>query len=240
MTPRHSESHGVNQLVDRPDLQSLGVRQCAILVADDDALVRNLVTLQLKNDGYFVLAAADGREGLELSRQYHGPIDLVLTDVRMPKLNGTDLRAHLIQERPGIKVLVMSGADMTEIVSQNAKLPFLAKPFDGETLKARVRAILAAPPQPARVNARGVPPSGTAPSDTRAVQMSSRAELARRVLEHLAQGDLVSAHDAFQLRNWAVRPEDSMLTLEEIGQRILDQVQEPARSTAACSDNAAK
>jgi DNA-binding response OmpR family regulator len=63
-------------------------------------------------------------------------------------MNGTDLCAHLLEERPGIKVLVMSGADMNEIVSQNANLPFLPKPFDGETLKARVRAILAAPVQP--------------------------------------------------------------------------------------------
>jgi len=45
-------------------------------------------------------------------------------------------------------VLVMSGADVSEIVSQNANLPFLPKPFDGKTLLARVRAILAAPVQP--------------------------------------------------------------------------------------------
>jgi len=63
----------------------------------------------------------------------------------MPRLNGTDLCAHLLEERPGIKVLVMSGEDMSEIVSQNVNLPFLPKPFDGKTLKARVRSILAAP-----------------------------------------------------------------------------------------------
>ena len=119
-----------------------------ILVADDEALVRNLVTLLLQQDGYFVLSAADGHEGLELSRQCPGSIELVITDVQMPRLNGTDLCAHLLQERPGIKVLVMSGADMAEIVSQNVNLPFLPKPFDGQTLKARVRAILAAPVQP--------------------------------------------------------------------------------------------
>ena len=66
----------------------------------------------------------------------------------MPRLNGTDLCAHLLEERPGINVLVMSGADMSEIVSQNINLPFLPKPFDGTTLIARVRAILAAPVQP--------------------------------------------------------------------------------------------
>jgi len=136
----------------------MGSRQSVILVADDEALIRNLVTLLLQQDGYFVLSAADGHEGLELSRQYPGAIDLLITDVEMPRLNGTDLCAHLLEDRPGIKVLVMSGADMAHIVSQNAHLPFLPKPFDGETLKARVRAILAAPIQP---------PAHSVSSDTR-------------------------------------------------------------------------
>jgi len=99
----------------------------------------------MEQDGHFVLSAADGHEGLELSRQYHGSIELAITDVQMPRLNGTDLCAHLLDERPGIKVLVMSAANMSEIVSQNVSLPFLPKPFDGQTLKARVRAMLAAP-----------------------------------------------------------------------------------------------
>ena len=145
MTPEHPASGGPNQPVRLPDLRSLGVHQPVILVADDEALIRNLVTLLLQHEGYFVLSAADGHEGLELSRKYPGPIDLVITDVQMPRLNGTDLCALLIKERPGIRVLVMSGADMHEIVSQNANMPFLPKPFDGETLKASVRAILDQP-----------------------------------------------------------------------------------------------
>jgi len=120
-----------------------------ILVADDEALIRNLVTLLLQQVGYFVLSAADGHEGLELSRTYPGKIDLLITDVNMPRMNGTDLCAHLREERPGIKVLVMSGADISEILRKNANMPFLPKPFDGETLKAAVREILAAPIQPA-------------------------------------------------------------------------------------------
>jgi DNA-binding response OmpR family regulator len=128
-----------------PDLRSAGTHQPVILVADDEALIRNLVTLLLQHDGYFVLSAADGHEGLELSRKYPGEIDMVITDVDMPRLNGTDLCADLLEERPGIRVLVMSGADMSEIVSQNANMPFLPKPFNGETLKAKVRKILAAP-----------------------------------------------------------------------------------------------
>ena len=62
----------------------------------------------------------------------------------MPRLNGLDLCAHLLLERPGIKAIVMSGEDVHEIVSQNINLPFLPKPFDGEALIRKVRALLGA------------------------------------------------------------------------------------------------
>jgi DNA-binding response OmpR family regulator len=134
---------GAKRRVALPELRPLDVHQSVILVADDAVLIRNLVTLLLQDDGHLVLSAADGYEGLELSRDYPGPIDLLITDVEMPRMNGTDLYGHLVQERPGIKVLLMSGAEVGEIVSQNANLPFLPKPFDGQTLKGRVREILA-------------------------------------------------------------------------------------------------
>src|SRR2546423_15034599 len=95
---------------------SLEPHQPVILVADDEVIVRNLVTILMQLDGYLVLAAADGLEGLELSRKYAGKIDLLITDMEMPRLNGSNLRAHLLEERPGIKVLVLSGADIAEIV----------------------------------------------------------------------------------------------------------------------------
>jgi DNA-binding response OmpR family regulator len=148
MTHEHPDrvnSDGTTTTPGLPDLQSLGVHQSVILVADDDARVRNLVALLMQQEGHFVLSAADGHEGLERSRQYPGAIDLLITDVVMPRMDGTDLCGHLMEERPGIKVLVMSSADMREIVSQIANLPFLPKPFNGQTLKARVREIFAAP-----------------------------------------------------------------------------------------------
>jgi CheY-like chemotaxis protein len=146
--PSRQKRDGANQPVDLPALRSRGPQQSVILVADDEVLIRNLVTLLMQREGHFVLSAADGHEGLELSRKYPGLIDLLITDVQMPRLNGTDLCAHLLEERPGIKVLVMSGSDMSEIVSQNVNLLFLPKPFDGEALKAKVRAILAPTVQP--------------------------------------------------------------------------------------------
>jgi hypothetical protein len=66
--------------------------------------------------------------------------------------------------------------------------------------------------------------------------MSAKAELARRVLEMLAHGYPVPAHDALQLRNWAVRPKDSMLPLEEIAHRILNQEETPNTKAAERDD----
>jgi len=57
----------------------------------------------------------------------------------------------LLEERPGIKAIVMSGSDIAEIVSQNIHLNFLPKPFDGETLTKRVREVLGVPPKPPKV-----------------------------------------------------------------------------------------
>src|ERR1035441_9461783 len=124
------------------DFQPPGAHRFVILVTDDNALVRNLIGLVMQQDGHFVLCAADGHEGLELSRKYPGTIDLVITDVQVPRLNRTDLCAHLMEERPGNKILMMSTAD-----AGYDTLAFLRKPFDGCTLKARVRTILSAPRQ---------------------------------------------------------------------------------------------
>ena len=157
--PGNANSDGTDpHPTDLPDLRSLGLHQPVILVADDEPLIRNLVTLLLQHDGYFVLSAADGHEGLHLSRKYPGVIDLLITDMQMPRMNGTDLRGHLMEERPGIKVLVMSGAEIGEILKQNANLPFLPKPFDGETLRANVRALLAPAVQPAIQSKPSDPP----------------------------------------------------------------------------------
>ena len=149
-SPGKPRGMGANtHVVDPSDLRLLGAHPPVILVADDETLIRNLVTLLLQHDGYFVFSAADGQEGLEVSRKYPGAIDLLITDMEMPRMNGTDLCRHLMEERPGIKVLVMSGKDIGEIIRQKANLPFLPKPFNGETLKAKVRAILAPPIQAA-------------------------------------------------------------------------------------------
>ena len=152
MIPKISTS--LAEPISLSNMQSTGARQPVLLVADDDVMIRNLVTILMQGEGYVVISASDGHEGLEISRKYPDPIDLLITDQQMPRMNGTTLSAHLLKERPGIKLLVMSGTDMSEILSQNVNLPFLPKPFDGETLKGRVRTILAVTGSPTDLHAK--------------------------------------------------------------------------------------
>ena len=116
-----------------------------ILVADDEALFLTSVAMTLQRQGYTVLSASDGAEALKLSRRHRGSIDMVVTDVAMPRMNGIDLVAHLAEERPGIKVLLISGTNMRRAISPDLDQAFLPKPVDGQTLLARIRTLLAAP-----------------------------------------------------------------------------------------------
>jgi CheY-like chemotaxis protein len=116
-----------------------------ILVVDDEALFLCSVTMMLQKQGYVVLSASDGAEALELSRRHKGSIDMVVTDVAMPRMNGIELAAHLVEERPGIKVLLISGTNMRHAVSPDLDQAFLPKPVDGQTLLARIKTLLAAP-----------------------------------------------------------------------------------------------
>ena len=111
-----------------------------ILVVDDEITLRDLVHRLLNGQGYNVLAAADGTEALELSRTHSGKINLLLTDVEMPRLDGISLYRRIRAER-GIKVLFMSGG-----ISDSLELPtgsaFLPKPFLTSTLCTKVREVL--------------------------------------------------------------------------------------------------
>ena len=120
------------------DARPAGEHKPVVLVVDDEALVRNLVTTILQRKGYVVLAAVDGLDGLVLSRSYPGNIDLVITDLNMPKLNGVELLKKLLEERPGIRSIVMSGSEK-DIVIRDHVLPFLSKPFDVEVLLSKIR-----------------------------------------------------------------------------------------------------
>ena len=112
--------------------------QAVILLADDEVLLRDVTRKVLQSAGYFVLAATDGEEALNISRQYPGRIHALLSDVNMPNLDGLELREQILFERPGTKVLLMSG--QVEISAES--IPFLRKPFGPSVLKERIHQLL--------------------------------------------------------------------------------------------------
>ena len=117
-------------------------KETVILVAEDEPVVRNLVRLMLSKEGYAVLAAKDGQEALEICRQFKDQIHLLLTDVRMPRMNGLDLAERVLQKKPGIKVMMMSGDTADTIRKENMPDAFLQKPFMPPTLLRCVQRLL--------------------------------------------------------------------------------------------------
>ncbi len=116
-----------------------------ILVVEDEDNVRALTQQSLRAYGYQVLEAASGEEALRLEEEYTSPIDLLVTDVVMPRMNGHDLGEMLKVRRPKLKVLYMSGYNRHAIVryaALNPETPYIQKPFMPQVLAAAVRRVL--------------------------------------------------------------------------------------------------
>jgi len=113
--------------------------QTVILVVDDDVMIRNVARLVLEGEDYFILTAHDGEEALHISREFPGTIHGVLSDVKMPIMDGVELRQRILVERPRVQVLLMSGY----VDAPPGNVPFLAKPFGPGVLKDQIRQLLA-------------------------------------------------------------------------------------------------
>lgn len=116
-----------------------------ILLAEDEPQVRRAATEILKKRGYKVLVAENGAEAILASQEYEGHIDLLLTDIMMPGMNGPELAERMVTLRPDIKVLYASGyADETISIAELTQdgAMFIAKPYRPETLAVKVRDIL--------------------------------------------------------------------------------------------------
>lgn len=122
--------------------------QETVLVAEDDPKVQQLTTRTLRQAGYTVIVAGSGSEALELARRHDGQIHLLVSDVVMPAMSGRELADRLLAERPGLRVLFVSGYTEHAIVHHGVLEPgvrFLAKPFTPSTLRQCVRAMLDKP-----------------------------------------------------------------------------------------------
>jgi len=125
-----------------------------ILVCEDDDAVRKLVAQILRREGYTVVTAADGEDALRRSVTYDGTIHLLITDVIMPDINGRRLTETLLEQRPDLRTLFISGYT-ADIIAHHGVLDdnveFLAKPFSRRALLRRVREVLdGARPDPPR------------------------------------------------------------------------------------------
>ena len=116
-----------------------------ILLVEDEEMLRKLARQTLAGYGYRILEAEDGDEATVLSAQHEGAIQLLLTDVIMPGMNGRELANRLLETRPTLRVLFMSGYTDDAIVHQHAlesSANFIQKPFSPDSLAQKVRKVL--------------------------------------------------------------------------------------------------
>jgi two-component system cell cycle sensor histidine kinase/response regulator CckA len=145
--PRHQEAPG--EVEPRPERRvekpkDLTGRGTVLLVEDEDA-VRSFAARALGQRGYQVLEASTGTEALDVFESHQGDVDLVLSDVVMPEMDGPTLMAKLRRDRPDLKIIFISGYaedSFRKHLAENEDFMFLQKPFDLKELAAAVKAAL--------------------------------------------------------------------------------------------------
>ena len=117
----------------------------AVMVVDDDRTLRELLVCAVERMGFTVIGASDGVEAVELFRQHHEEIRLVISDLTMPRMEGWDTLQALRKIAPGIPVILSSGHSENLVMSgDHAELPqaFLMKPYELKRLKSAIFSIL--------------------------------------------------------------------------------------------------
>ncbi len=125
-----------------PGTRSSTNARSTVLVVEDEPAVRNLVVTALGHEGYRVLHAASGEEAIAIAEADQGNIDLLLTDAKMPGINGIELANRLVAKRPGLPVVVMSGFTPENLTLKGNPIPLLPKPFTSRELRQKVAEIL--------------------------------------------------------------------------------------------------
>jgi len=116
-----------------------------VLIAEDDPVVRRAVVRLLNKHGYRVIEASNGEEALRAAEREDGAIQVLLTDVIMPRMGARELIDEIKKIRPDIKVLLMSGYADDKQLRQTAgaqQIPFLEKPFTELMLVHKLRLLL--------------------------------------------------------------------------------------------------
>ncbi|MFC6478417.1 ATP-binding protein [Pseudomonas asuensis] len=119
--------------------QRMSIRETVLLVEDDPA-IRELIPEMLEDLGYFTLVAGDGYEGLEILKSHKG-IDLLITDIGLPGLNGRDLAAQALRMYPSLKVLFITGYDQSVTLQKSlhrSGVELMTKPFTIAALASKI------------------------------------------------------------------------------------------------------
>lgn len=127
-----------------PDFQGSGPGR-VVLVVDDEEGLRDLVCRTLRAEGYRTLEAAHGGEALQMVESGPETIDLVVTDVVMPGMDGRELGRRLARSRPTLPILYMSAYEVNDIFQRGSpwtSAPFLQKPFPRDGLINSVEELL--------------------------------------------------------------------------------------------------
>src|SRR5581483_4230821 len=121
--------------------------RATILLAEDEESVRRYAASVLQQQGYVVLEAPDGEAALRVAADHAGRIDLLVSDVVMPRFGGRALAERLREARPALRVLFLSGYTDDAVMRHGIhthEVAFLAKPFTPAALLDKVRAVLSA------------------------------------------------------------------------------------------------
>ena len=162
--PLATETQAETTGVSRPAALPRGTE--TILIVEDEPQIRKLAFDCLAYCGYDVLSSTNGVEALELIQRLERPIDLVLTDVVMPKLSGRELSERIAAMQPSTKVMFMSGYTNDSVVNHgilDGASWFIQKPFTLESLVRRVRQVLDSDGNPANLT-KNIELSGAAAS----------------------------------------------------------------------------
>jgi CheY-like chemotaxis protein len=126
------------------------IRQTTILLVEDEEMVRGLMREVLEKEGYEVLSCGHPKDGIEMSRRHAGQIDLLLTDVVMPGMNGREMANRIRETLPDLRVVFMSGYTEHVLMHEGqvgTQFEYLQKPFTLRTLSQKLALVLGGPVQ---------------------------------------------------------------------------------------------
>jgi nitrogen-specific signal transduction histidine kinase/CheY-like chemotaxis protein len=123
-------------------------KPAVILLAEDEEVLREFANLILRKNGFHVLTARDGLEALKVAEQFNGPLDVLFTDVVMPRMGGAELFKRFTEKHPKTPVIFTSGYPRTILVESGLEdrddYEFLQKPYTTQTLLEKIRNVVAA------------------------------------------------------------------------------------------------